>query len=330
MRFLNRLAAILAFLGLFMAGSGTLEARNNKAWKLYQQGQEYQLREDWDKALEYFEQAFAEDPADTAYLMAVRRARFEAGRLHINRGDKLVDEGKLDEALAEFQHAYALDPSSSIAEQNLRRTYRMIKDLEEAKKKGEPEAEALMTPTERARQETEERLERIEPIPELKPISRNLSTLRINNQPAKVLYETVGKLAGINVVFDPEFQAGSGNTSVDLSNTTLEEALEYLSLLTKTYWKPLSENTIFVTNDNVTKRRDYEDMVVKVFYLKNITDVQEFQEIATAVRSVTDIRRMFTYNAQNAILVRGRRTRWPWPRSSSTIWTSRRPRSWWT
>ena len=75
--------------------------------------------------------------------------------------------------------------------------------------------------------------------------------------------------------------------------------------MTKTFWKPISANTIFVAEDNVTKRRDYEDQVVKVFYLKNITSVQEFQEIVTAVRSVTDIRRMFTYNAQNAVMCRG-------------------------
>ncbi|MFM9726357.1 hypothetical protein ACKI1L_38175, partial [Streptomyces scabiei] len=74
---------------------------------------------------------------------------------------------------------------------------------------------------------------------------------------------------------------------------------------TKTFWKPISGSTIFVTEDNVTKRRDYEDNVVKVFYVQNATSVQEFQEIATAVRSLTEIRRVFTYNAQKAILMRG-------------------------
>ena len=76
-------------------------------------------------------------------------------------------------------------------------------------------------------------------------------------------------------------------------------------MLTKTFWKPISSNTIFVTEDNITKRRDYEDNVVRVFYIQNATSVQEFQEIATAVRSLTEIRRVFTYNAQRAILMRG-------------------------
>jgi general secretion pathway protein D len=85
---------------------------------------------------------------------------------------------------------------------------------------------------------------------------------------------------------------------------SLQEALDYIALLTKTFWKPVSENAIFVTEDNVTKRRDYEDEVVEVFYLKNPTSTQEFSEMVAAVRSVTDVRRMFQFNAENAVVVR--------------------------
>ena len=86
-----------------------------------------------------------------------------------------------------------------------------------------------MTPGEAAEHEAEERVARMQAIPDLKPITRQISTLKMNNQPVKVLYETVGKLAGINVVIDPEFQAGAkANYTIDLSNTTLEEALDNL------------------------------------------------------------------------------------------------------
>ena len=89
-----------------------------------------------------------------------------------------------------------------------------------------------------------------------------------------------------------------------LSNATADQAFDYLAMLTHTFWKPISPNTIFVAEDNVTKRRDYEDEVVKVFYVTNATSVQEFQEIATAIRTVAEIRRVFTYNAQKAMIVR--------------------------
>ena len=303
------LALIVAVMGLALA---TAEARTKKGDRYMKEGQAAQGAEDWIKALDLFEKALLEDPADPLYQLAVRRARFQASQQHLTKGKELRREGKLDEALREFQKSYAIDPSSTIAEQELRTTYRMIEREEKKEKEAEPQAELApgatpergLTPAEVARKEIEERISRILPVPDLKPISPVLNTLKMNNQPVKVLYETVGKLAGINVVFDPEYQPQPRTYSVDLTNSTLEEALRYLSLLTKTYWKPLSENTIFVTDDNVTKRRDHEEMVVKVFYLENVTKVQDLQEIATAVRSVTDIRRLFPYNAQNALIVR--------------------------
>lgn len=300
----NRSALLILFAGLVLVHPTLLNAGTRKGDKLIRQGRAAQLAEDWDKALAYYEQALLEDPSDPLYQAAVRRARFESAQLHIKRGRALREEGKLQEALEEFRQAFAIDPSSSIAEQELRRTWRMLKQAEE---KAVPEEEKSLTEVERIERETQRRLSALAPPPELKPIGRQLNRIRIVNQPVRVLYETVGKLAGINVIFDPEFQAPPRNFSLDLTEATLGEALEHLAVLTRTYWKPLSENTIFVTNDTVPKRRDYEDMVVKVFYLKNITKVQELQEIVTAVRAITDIRRMFTYNSQNAILVRGTR-----------------------
>src|SRR6185295_13258515 len=120
-----------------------------------------------------------------------------------------------------------------------------------------------------------------------------------------VLYETVAKLACVNVVFDSQYTAPARNFNVDLSNATADQAFDYLATLTHTFWKAITPNTIFVAEDNVTKRRDYEDDVVKVFYVTNVTSVQEFQEIATAIRTVAEIRRVFTYNAQKAMIVRG-------------------------
>ncbi len=140
--------------------------------------------------------------------------------------------------------------------------------------------------------------------PELKPMNSVIPMLKMNNQPPKVLFETVGKLGGINVVFDSQYVAPGRNFNVDLSSVTIDQAFDYLATLTRTFWKPLNPTTIFVAEDNVTKRRDFEDDVVKVFYIRNATSVQEFQEIATAIRTVAEIRRVFTYNAQRAMIVR--------------------------
>ncbi len=92
---------------------------------------------------------------------------------------------------------------------------------------------------------------------------------------------------------------------MDFENATLEQALDYVGVITKSYWKPLSPNTIFVTNDNPNKRRDFEEMVAQTFYLTNVSSPQEIQEIVNAVRSITELQRVVAFNSQNAIIVRG-------------------------
>ncbi len=277
-----------------------VEARTRSGEKLLKKAREAEARQSFDEAAELYEQALATDPRDAAYTMGVKRARFQASQKHVDAGQRLRAEGNLEGALVEFQKAIARDPSSAIALQDWKRTSEMLE-----KNASKPAAERGLTPSERARKDTDERAASMMSPPELQPIIRIIPPLKMNNQPPKVLYETVSKLAGINVIFDQSYQPPAKNLNVEFSNATIEQALDYLAVLTKTFWKPISTNTIFVTEDNVTKRRDYEDNVVKVFYVQNATSVQEFQEIATAVRSLTEIRRVFTYNAQKAILMRG-------------------------
>jgi general secretion pathway protein D len=301
MIFYNKLRVIAPLCAaLLLAPSGTLEAKNHKGEKLYKLGVAAEGRKEYDKALDYFEQALKEDPKEPTYELAARRARFESGTAHNEAGQKLQKAGDLEKALAEYQKAFNVDPGSMVAFQNMSQ----VKELIQQKEKGlVPPGEKPLTSAEKAQKDSLAMIQSLQPVPELKPVTNTVGALKMNNQPPKVLYETVGKLAGINVLFDPGMQPGK-NSNLDLNNVTLQEALDYIALLTKTFWKPVSANAIFVTEDSVTKRRDYEDEVVKVFYLKNPTSTQEFQEIVTAVRSVTDVRRMFPYNAENAIVVR--------------------------
>jgi general secretion pathway protein D len=162
------------------------------------------------------------------------------------------------------------------------------------------------TPADRVRRDAEKKLETLMDAPMLKPIQRQIVNLKLNNQPARVLFETISKMTGINVLFDPDFVSqNSGKTfPIDFQNTSLEEALDYLSILTKAYWKPISQNAIYVTLDNPQKRRDYEDYILKVFYLQHALEPQELNEIANAVRVVGECRKVVPYPAQMALMVR--------------------------
>ncbi|MBI3664934.1 MAG: hypothetical protein HY236_01705 [Acidobacteria bacterium] len=309
------------WLGLGNAVTPLLAAPKGSA--LFKQARRAELRKEYDRALELYNKALQEDPENQTYQLAAGRVRFVAGQWHVDRGHQLLDKGNLLEAAAEFEKALAIDGSSGIAEQELKRTTELIKKREQkaapsavpGAKPGErpetptPEESAekakpapAVSPAVAAKTETEALVESLQTLPHLKPISSQPINLKINNS-SKVIFETVGKLAGINVLFDPEYQ--DRRVTLELNNATLYEALDYVGTIAKAYWKPLSSNAIFVTNDNAAKRRDYEEYVVKTFYLTNAYTAQELQEIATAVRSVADIRRLFTVNSLNAMVIRG-------------------------
>jgi general secretion pathway protein D len=303
-----RWVAITAVFSILVP-STPLGARTRKGDRLLAEARVAESKQDWDKALILAGQAIAQDAADPGYMLEVRRVRFEAATYHVTRGQQLRGEGKLVDALTEFQRAYDIDPSSDIADQEVRRTRLMID--REKKRAIDPNAADLdpdgsLTPSQESRKKVQDKVDSLMSVPELKPLSTDPIQLRMSNSKAKVLFETVGKIAGINVLFDPEYEsAGAGKTqSIDLNGTTLNEALDYLAVITHSFWKPMSPNTIFVTQENPTKRREYEDQVVKVFYLSNITAPQELQEVITTLRQVVEVTKLFNYSTQNAIIVK--------------------------
>jgi len=299
----RHLRAAVACAALIFTCAAPNFAKTRKGDKFLNEGLVAEGHGDWDRAMELYQQAVDESPLDPAYQIPMRRARFQAGQMHVDRGEKLRSQGKLEEAMAEFQKALLADPGSAVSIQNLRVTKQMM-DRETQQPSSSVEDRGL-TPIERSRRETEARIATILSLPELKP-TQPVPPLKMNNQSPRVLFETVGKVAGINVLFDSQFSGrNTPGFNVDMNASSIEQAFDYLAMLTRTYWKPITSNTIFVTEDNPTKRRDYEDNVMKVFYVTNTTTVQEFQEIAQAVRTVPEARRTFTYNAQKAIIVRG-------------------------
>jgi general secretion pathway protein D len=307
MSLFNRLTAVLlvaAMIGPVMP----LQARDKKADKFMAEGRTHQEKQEWDAALADYEQALSLDPGDSVYKMAVEKARFEAAQGHVDQGQKVREQGQLGEALLEFQKAYAINPASAVAVQEIKVTQQMIertRRIVEATGKEESPSERALTPVELAKRQVRDKIDRMLPVPELKPLNPAPINLKMNGQHARIIFETVAKYAGINLLWDPDYQPPQKDTiNIDLDNTTIEQALDDAAILTKSFWKPVSSNTIFITNDNPNKRRDYEEQVTKVFYLSNVNTPQEIQEIVNAVRAVADLQRVFPYNSQNAIVIR--------------------------
>jgi general secretion pathway protein D len=274
--------AVLFAVGVFAAGCP-------KGKQEYKQALEAVDMHDYDAAVEYYIKAQKSDPHNVNYKIGLDQARFEAGQSHVRQGLKLRDKGDLQGAVSEFQRAQVLDPSSTAADQELKKTLDMITERMRVAEQGEQPLMENGEPT------------LANAPPELKPLSRAPINLRMSND-IKVVYDTIGKLAGLTVIYDPDLQAR--RIPVDLNNVTLEQALDIVSLEAKAFWKPVTENIIMIVPDNTQKRRDYEEQVVRTFYLSNVSIPQDLTEITTGLRQLLDLKRIQQVNAQNAIIIR--------------------------
>src|SRR5882762_4182092 len=269
----------------------TLPAAADKAHSLWNKGRDAEARQDYEKAFDFYQEAFSLKPKDLRYRAAYERIKFLASASHVHRGQILRDSGKLDEALAEFQKAALIDPASFIAQQEVRRTQDLINQATNPPQAVAPTPNLL-----------KKKLAEAQGPVELAAISNVPITLKLTED-TKVIYETVGKLAGINVLFDPDYT--SRKIRIELNGVTLEDALGIIALESKTFWRPVTANTIFVATDNPAKRKELDQSVIKTFYLSNLSQATELQDIVNAMRTLLEVSRIQQLQSQNAIIVRG-------------------------
>jgi general secretion pathway protein D len=281
-------SALLIGLLMIVGGQHRLYA-NDSARSLYKQGQAAEARQDYDAAFDAYRKAMLDDPGDLRYKASCERTRLPASQLHVKRGNDLKQNGHITAALVEFLRATAIDPSNMAAEQ-------AIESLSEQITPAPEKADIPQLPSDHAE------LAALAGPVELNPISEEPLTLHMVED-SKIVYETVGKAAGINVLFDPEYT--SKRISIDLSSTTLPDALRILATVSGTFWKPVTRNTIFVAADTRAKRQQLEQDAVQVFYLANATQQTDLNDVQTALRNVLVEAKLYSLPSQNAIVVRG-------------------------
>jgi general secretion pathway protein D len=268
-----------------------LPAIADKAKTLYEKGEDAESRENYEEAYNLYKQAWNLKPKDLRYKSSFERLRFKAAATIVHHGQGLREQGKLQEALADFQKAALIDPSLFIAQQEMKRTLQMLNEKEN------PPPQAAGPPG-----SLERKIREASGPVELAPISVVPITVKLTED-SKVIYQTIGQLAGINVLFDPDYT--SRRIKVELNGVTLEDALQISALESKTFWRPVTSNTIFVAQDNPAKRKELEQSVLKTFYLQNLSQPTELQDVVNAIRAVLDVQRVQQLLSQNALVVRG-------------------------
>jgi general secretion pathway protein D len=273
--------------------SAKAHAQSASTWN--KRGQEAEARQNYDAAFEAYHQAMLKNPNDLRYKTRYEHTMFLASVGHVDRGRVLRQSGDLNGALAEFKRALQIDPGNQTAQQEIDQLQHIIDN---------PQAGAATERNEQVSRQNEA-LETIGSIAgpvELKPASNDPITIH-SVEDVKNIYQAIGKLAGLNVLFDPDYT--SKRIPVDLTNVTLSDALRIVGTIAGTFYKAVTPNTIFVAQNTRTKRTDLDEQAVQTFYLTNASQQNDANEVVIAIRNLLDPSvKIYLVPSQNAIVMR--------------------------
>ena len=266
-------------------------AYSDQASAAYSRGVRAEAVPDYDAAFIGYAEAYRLKPKETKYIVPFLRVRGIAAEEHVRKGQLFRDNLKLQEALLEFERAADIDPTNLAARQEAQKTADMIKTQAQQKAGGEG-AKPMSALAKMA--------EDMQGPVDLEPFSDTPLTLRMTTTSDNV-YKTIGKLAGINVLFDLDYRPQRIN--IELDEVPLREALRMVAMQSKTFWRPISTKAIFVAAES--KRKEYEDNVMTTFHVRNASTPAELQELVGTLKGMLDIARIQVNPTHSTITLRG-------------------------
>jgi general secretion pathway protein D len=247
-----------------------------------------ETQQDYDTAVAEYTAVLRAHPNDTNVRKALQRAKLRASTDHFTAGRRMAATGRLDQALVELELALELNPTSAEIETALRDVRTQLRAKVAVARDGKTELQTLI---EKARDVPPAGLEL--------PANVNMpATLTFRGASSRDVYLAIARFANLSLAFDPTFRESP--LTIDLRNATLEAALTSVSEASQTFYRVSGPRAVLVVPDTPAKRREFEDEVVRTFYLSN-ADVKETMDL---LRMVLDARRVSPITATNAVTVK--------------------------
>jgi general secretion pathway protein D len=271
------------------------------SYNAFERGRTAERAKNWDDAVIEYQKALEVDPGNMRYQIYLQRAKLEASRVHFEKGKMLRQSASATKgseqfrlaqmAASELEITVRLDHTNQFASVELAKALTIIND-------------AQLAATGRSiddikRDAAKKNITKAQP-PQLNPASDQPISLSFPHEtPVKEIYKALGNAFGINVLFDVAIK-DSDRLSIELKDVTAQDALERVMQAANHFYKVLDEHTIIVVPDNPQARRDYEDLVIRTFYLSN----GDAEQVTNVVRTMIEARNVFPLKALNAITIR--------------------------
>jgi general secretion pathway protein D len=251
-------------------------------------GERAELARDYDRAVVEYTRALEQDPGNRTAQQGLRRSSLRAAQDHYTRGRRLYLASRLSESLVELEVAAELNPADTDVGDLLDTVRTQLRAQAPRAEAGKTDLETLIERSQSFRA----------PGLTLPADVRLPASLTFRSANSRDIYTALARLANVNVVFDPQFRDQA--VSIDLREATFEDALASLSTATRNFFRVTSERTVTVIPDTPAKRTEYEEEIVRTFYLSN-ADIRETLDL---LRIVIDSRRLAPITATNALSIK--------------------------
>jgi len=293
---------------LLLSGCSTASRSFSKGEDLEEEGR-------FEEAMYKYADAYAKDPEVKRYRVRYLKARETAANLRFKTGSEYFAKGDYQAAMTEFQAALALDPTKTVFKQRLDNATR-LRDAQNAYNEGmefekanklrdasvafaralefAPDNKEFKTALQRVRELRTKKAEgSLLNLKSGKPI-----TLRFNNTRLKDAFGILGRLSGINFIFDDTVK--DQPVTMHFENATFEQALELLTNLFKLGRKIPNDSTVLIYPRTPDKIKQYEDMHVRTFHL-NFMDAKKAVNL---IRGIVQVRKIHVIEEANSIVLR--------------------------
>lgn len=261
---------------------------------VYQRAKAAEQDGKWDEAVIQYSEALKQDPESVDIRLRLERVRRMASKVHLERGQQLWEAKQYEDALLEYRTARELDPLNRAALVEFRQHVDELERMREEEARAE---EAAKLKEMNAAVEGKE--------PERPVIAMNGDSHQSFLYPNKEIgeiYQALAKLAGINIVFhDSVRQKVKTRTDFIINDATFWEAFDYFVASNNHFYRLMRDNTIMIIDGSRTNRQNFEEKVVKVFYLSNADAKDIYPTLRTILPTGTRISLIRTHNA---ILIR--------------------------
>lgn len=247
--------------------------------------------------------ASAKDPSDMPARRQLHQTREEAIEELVREAAIALRQGRLEDAEAALLRLQAIDPENQRARdtlEDIRRDRRHRDLLSEAQglfAKGDIEladekvrsillenpASADALQLKQALQQKRAASIRREP-PRLKPPFDKPVTLELREANIKMVFEALSKATGISFILDKDIKPDTKAT-VFIRKARIEDAIEMVLATNGLQKKALSETSAMVFPNTAAKLKDYQDLMIRSFYLTNAKSKDVAAMLKTMLKS---------------------------------------------